>query len=229
MIRPCHDFALIKPRPDLHAEMHGYKPSTVVDAHGHPVSVGTPINYRVTGKRDQFAFGEVVGLGTGTPYGSGRDKPEVKHGDVVGFDLGQVGHVLPNGQYTLLWKQILCRIDTGLVQPPTPLSSWVLTQQDEIAMRRLVFSGAPQLHIPGRTLAKGIGTGDARKTKVGLCAERVVAVGKGSFIKKAFVDVGCKARDIALFSKGATVHVNWTGGAQLAFTPWSEIIAVIDG
>ncbi len=231
MIRPVHDLALVKPRPDLHARMLGHD----VDETGHMLAadgktrLGNPISYKVTPKRDQFAFGEVMGLGNGTPYGSGRDRPEVDIGTIVGFDLGQVGHVLPNGVYTLMWKNMLCRIpQPAIAHLPVPLCSQVMTEPDEVAMGRLVFSDS-KLILPRYTQTSGISTSDVRKSSVKLRAERVVATGPGEFVRKVFYDVGCKLRDIACYTPGGTVHVQWRGGRRLAFTPWSEIVVVLDG
>jgi co-chaperonin GroES (HSP10) len=215
MIRPCHDLALIRPRPDIEDALHGLAPGS--------------FKYTVTSRRDQFAFGEVVALGRGTPYGSGRERPEVVTGGIIGFDLGQVGHVLPNGLYTLMWKNMLCRVATlAEGDLPIPLCSQVVTVPDEVAMGRLVFSGQTSLIMPGTTSSAGIATSDVRKTNVKLRAERVVAVGQGEFVRKVFYETGCKIRDIACYTAGATVHTSWHG-KRLAFTPWSEIVAVIDG
>ncbi len=225
MIRPCHDLALIRPRPDIHAAVRGIP----LDDRGGDVRTGNPISYKVTAKRDQFAFGEVVALGRGTPYGSGRERPEVQVGSIVGFDLGQVGHVLPNGLYTLMWKNMLCTVGRALSDMPRPLCSWVMTEPDDVAMGRLVFSGASGLVLPGMTTTGGVATNDCRKTHVRLRAERVVATGPGEFVRKVFYETGCELRDIACFTAGATIHCHWTRGQRLAFTPWSEIVVVIDG
>lgn len=226
MIRPCHDLALIRPRPDVHAAVMGYSETAVFDAHGHPLHVGSPIMYRVNGKRDRFALGEIIGLGPGTPYGSGSDRPDVAIGGIVGFDLGQVGHLLPDKTCTLPFKQLLCEAKGEDLRP---LSSWVLTEQDDVAMGRFIFGDGSGLIVPGRTLADGIGAGDSRKTRVSLLAERVCAVGRGQFVKKAFIETGCKPRDIACFRSNGVVHCSWPGRRRLSFVQWSDIELVIDG
>jgi hypothetical protein len=224
VIRPCHDLALVRPRPDLYAALHGIP----LDDRGGGVRTGNPIQYRVTARRDQFALGEVVGLGRGTPYGSGRERPEVKEGTIIGFDLGQVGHVLPNGLYTLMWKNMLCTVNRDMAEIPKPLCSWVMTTPDEIAMSRLVFANSSLIVTPSQSTS-GIKTSDERKTNVRLRAERVLDVGPGEFVRKVFYETGCKLKDIACFTAGGTVHAHWTEGRRLAFTPWSEIVVVIDG
>lgn len=233
-LRPCHDLALIKPRPDLHARLRGiqgWSCGTVTRDDG--IKTGNPISYKVT-SRHEAALGEVMGLGRGTPYGSGRERPEVSMGSIVGFDLGQVGHVLPNGLYTLMWKQMLFTVTEGSdpacswVSLPFPLCSWVMTEPDDVAMGRLVFSGSG-LVVPPMTATGGVATNDNYKTKLRLRAERVVGVGPGEFVRKVFYETGCRLGDIACFTAGATVHVHWSGGKRLAFTPWSEIVVVIDG
>jgi co-chaperonin GroES (HSP10) len=210
-IRPCHELAFIRPRPDIHDRMLG------MTMH--------PTGYRVTARRDQFAIGQVIALGTGTPYGSGRDRPEVDAGMIVGFDLGQVGHILPNGLWTLIWKQMLCVF--GADQQPTPLSSWVMTRADDTAIARLMLAEDSRLVLPGMAASDGVVTSDVRKTRVKLRAEVVEAVGRGDYVRKVFVETGCKRHDIACFTPGATVHLQWRD-RRLAFTPWSEIVCVID-
>lgn len=229
MIRPCHDLALVRPRPDIHAKLHGIP----LDDRGSDVRTGNPIVYKVTAKRDQFAFGEVVALGTGTPYGSGRERPEVLVGNIVGFDLGQVGHVLPNGLYTLMWKNMLCTVTEDLLGMPNPLCSWVMTVPDEIAAARLVFSGETKLVLPRNMNTSGVKSNDMRKTNVRLRAEKVLAVGPGEFVRKVFYETGCRKRDVACFTPGGTVHCHWRANVhgepqRLAFTPWSNIELVID-
>ncbi len=231
MIRPAHDLALIRPRPDLHARLHGIPVDDrglVVNTLGQP-RTGNPIIYKITARRDQFAFGEVVALGNGTPYGSGRDRPEVMTGTIVGFDLGQVGHVLPNGLYTLMWKNMLCSMREELDLLPIPLCSQVMTEPDDVAMGRLAFSESSKLVLPRMTATSGVATNDCRRTAVRLRAERVVGVGPGEFVRKVFYEAGCRKGDIACYTPGGTVHLQWRDGRRLAFTPWSEIVVVIDG
>lgn len=229
-IRPAHDLAIILPRPDIHARLHGIP----LDDRGSCTRTGNPIIYKVTAKRDQFAFGEVLALGSGTPYGSGRDRPEVLPGNIVGFDLGQVGHALPDGTYTLMWKNMLCTVPEDLSRLPIPLCSWVMTVPDETAMARLVFSGS-NLILPPMTGTGGLKTSDERKTNVRLRAERVVAVGAGEFVRKVFYESGCRAGDIACYTAGGTVHCQWREHVaylqppRFAFTKWSDIELVLDG
>ena len=226
-IRPCHDLALIRPRPDIHAALRGHTTEYAGNGYRDP-RTGSPIQYKVTAKRDEFAFGEVVALGRGTPYGSGRERPEVLEGSIVGFDLGQVGHVLPNGLYTLMWKNMLCTVAQNLEHLPMPLCSWVMTEPDEVAAARLIFSNS-NLIVPRMTATSGVATSDVLRTAIKLRAERVVAVGPGEFVRKVFYETGCKTRDIACYTAGGTVHIHWKEGKRLAFTPWSEIVVVIDG
>lgn len=225
-LRPLHDLCLIKPRPDIHARMHGVQAGVFIDAHGRRVKTDDVIQYRVTGKRDQFAIGEVVEMGPGSPYGSGRDHPDVVPGDIVGFDLGQVGHLLPDGRYTLMFKHLLCTIPAEITLLPQPLASWVMTVADETAVSRIAFAGDTKLIMPGRG-SDGIATSDVRKTRVKLRAERVLAVGPGDFVRKVYVTPDVGARDVVCFTPGGTVHFVWSDGQRLAFTPWSELVCAL--
>ena len=64
-IRPHHDVALIRPRADLHAALHGaqVEGGRIMTKIFGAVRVDSPINYLVTGKLNQFAIGQVVRMG----------------------------------------------------------------------------------------------------------------------------------------------------------------------
>lgn len=229
-LRPCHDLLTVRPRPDLHARLHGLDVpgGSLVGPDGKPIRIDCPIGYQVTSKRDQFAIVEVVDVGPGVKRGSGSDLPEVTEGDIIGTDLGQVGHVLPSGLWTLQFRAALCSISAERTLLPLPLSSWVMTMADAEAEARLTFSGTSKLITPSRG-HNGVATSDVRKTKVRLRAERLLAWGSGKFAQAAVGPdyVPRPGRDIPLYMPGGTVHLMWPDGRRLAFTPWSEIIGVI--
>ncbi len=228
-LRPCHDLLTVRPRPDLHARLYGLEGGSVLGPDGRAIRYDTPIDYRVTAKRDQFAIVEVVAMGPGVARGSGSDLPEVVPGNTIGCDMGQVGHVLPSGLWTMQMRNAICHITANRELLPLPLSSWVMTMADPEAEARLAFADrSTGLVTPSRG-SDGITTNDVRKSRVRLRAERLMALGPGRFAAAA---VGPDyrpriGRDIALYLPGGTVHLMWPDGRRLAFTPWGEVIGCI--
>lgn len=223
-LRPKHDLATLLPRPDIHAEVHGLLATggEIETELWGKVKVGNPIQYKVTAKRNNFAFGEVVALGGGTPVGSGMDKPECQPGDIVGFDLGQAGHWLPDGTISCLWKNLLCRFAPG-ADTPEPLSSWVMSRRDEIAMQRLMLSAPGTIHLPGHVKGSVSTTSGKPKSSVRLTAEPIMKVGRGSFAKKVFVEPDCVVGETAVFAPTSAVNLAWTDSRVLSFVKWSDV------
>jgi hypothetical protein len=235
-IRPCHDLAHVRPRPDIAAKLHGVWTSggEIDNAIWGKVRVSESIiTYRTPCPRNSFAFGEVLRLGEGTLSGSGRERPEVSVGDIIGFDLWQVGHELPGAAYgipgtfySLLWKEMVCAFRPE--QPlPQPLSSWIMTTPDEVLMQRLLFSEPTSIYLP-EVKAGSMRTNSNRKTNVKLSAERVLGVGSGRFVNKAFTEPGCRIGDGALFMRGGTVDHQHGPRVKLSFTRWDDVEAVVD-
>lgn len=230
-LRPTHDQAIVRPRTDIHAELAdcAVKGGFIDSAIFGRVKADNPIQYRVPAKRNSFGFVEVLELGEGTPNGQGQDAPEVKRGDIVGIDLCQVSHLLAHQHDTkwfVPWKEFLCRFDVGS-KLPHPLMNWVLTEPDEEAVSRVLFR--TKLLVAPRSLRTGgIRTNDNPHSQHRMAIEKVISVGRGRFVKQAFVDVGCKPGDAAMFmptNKSVDLHLY---GTRHRFTPWSEIEGVLE-
>lgn len=230
-LRPTHDQALVRPRPDIHSEIAGCKGGEIDSAVFGKVKTSDAIRYRIPCKRNTFGFVEVLELGEGTPNGQGQDKPDVKRGDIVGLDLCQVGHVLAHQhdeKYLVPWKYFLCRFSVGQ-SVPSPLMNWVLTQPDEESVNHLMFKNATSVVLPRGATIEGIRTNANTSSRVYLGVERVVETGPGRFVNKTFVDNGCKPGDAVLFlSTNASVDLNLLGHMRYRFTPWSEIEGVLE-
>lgn len=228
IIKPHHDMVVVTPAPHLHARLHNVQLETqsiMTELFGE-VRIDQPITYKVTGKINQIAFGIVERAGKGTPIGAGNDKCPVVPGDVVLFDLGQVGHVCPNGQYVMLWRNVL-----AVLRPeqeyPAPCLNWVLTKRDDDLQDRFVFTKA-KLFTP-RHGAGVVKTNDRKRSRVGVSVDRVVHVGAGRFVKKAFESIECQPGDVVAFMPTQSVDLAWRRGELLRFTAWSEILFTIEG
>lgn len=181
-ITPLHGRANIIPRADIANELHGSmgKGGEIDSAIFGKVRVGSVISYLTPAKRDSFAFGEVASMGHQAREGSGSKAPGVCDGDIVGFDLYQVGHEIDAGAYypnasvfyTLPWKEIVCRFVGGRA---LPVGQWVMLEPDEVMTRRLLFaSSGTTLHLPS---SGPVRTNSNVKTKVRLTAGKILATG----------------------------------------------------
>jgi hypothetical protein len=218
----------VTPRPDLHARLHNAQPETqsIMTALFGAVTVGSPITYKVTGKLNQIAFGVVERAGKGTPIGQGNDRCPVEQGDVVLFDLGQVGHSLPNGQLGMLWRNVLAVLRPD-AEYPEPCLNWVLTKRDDALKDRFVFSKS-KLVTP-RAGAGIVKTNDRARSRVGVCVDRVLRVGTGRFVKRAFEAIECQTGDVVAFMPTQSVDLMWKRGELLRFTAWSELLFTVEG
>lgn len=229
-IKPHHDFCVINPAPHLHAALHGLQLETksIMSALFGEVRIDSPIKYSVTGKLNQIAFGIVVRSGRGAPIGPGNDRCPVESGDVVLFDLGQVGHVAPNGQYMLLWRNIL-----AVLRPdneyPDPCLNWVLTKRDDQLQDRFVFSKSGGKLVMPRAGAGVVKTNDRKRSRVGVAVDRVLRVGMGRYVKKAFEAIECQTGDVVAFMPTQSIDLAWRRGELLRFTAWSEILFTVEG
>lgn len=182
-IMPLHGRANIIPRPDIAAGLHeliGMGGEITSEVFGR-VHVGDQVTYVTPCPRDSFAFGQVGAMGQPSMEGSGAQHPGVAKGDIVGFDLYQVGHEIdaapyyPEAKvfYTLPWKEIACRFVDGL---PIPAGPWCMLEPDELMTRRLIFaSSGTMLHMPG--VGASVRTNSNQRTKVRLAAGKVQALG----------------------------------------------------
>ncbi len=191
-LRPTHDQAIVKLRPDIHAELAGCKGGEIDSAVFGKVKTSDAIRYRVPSPRNSFGFAEVLSLGEGTPGGQGQDKPDVKPGDIVGLDLCQIGHELAHQHDTkcfVPWKYFLCRFSVG-AKLPVPLMNWIMSVPDEEAVNHLTFKTATTVILPKTQVTSGLRTNSNTKSKVLLSCEKVIDVGSGRFVKKTFVENG---------------------------------------
>lgn len=228
-VRPHHDLAVIQPCPEFHAALHNVQVDggNIMTKMFGAVKLGNPISYTVTGKLNKFAIGRIVSLGKGTASGQGQDKPAVKVGDIVGFDLGQVGHVLPDGNYTLIWRNLLCLFDPGRLLP-MPLMNNVMVQYEDELVDRFRFQKT-NLVMP-KIGAAPIKTNDRAHTRVGITVARVLDVGAGRFVRKVFEGVDVVAGEVVAFMPhNGVVDFTFTQGRLFKFVPWSEILFSVDG
>lgn len=227
-VKPHHDMVVVNPAPHLHAKLHGVQVETnsIMSELFGEVRIDQPIAYKVTGKVNQIAFGIVERSGKGTPIGTGNDKCPVVPGDVVLFDLGQVGHVLPNGQMVMLWRNLL-----AVLRPdneyPEPCLNWVLTKRDDALQDRFVFTKSGL--VTPRAGAGVVKTNDRKRSRVGVVVDRVLRVGCGRFVKKAFESIECQTGDVVAFMPTQSVDLAWRRGELLRFTAWSEMLFTIEG
>lgn len=228
-IRPHHDTCTLKPRPDLHALLHNIMPEGghVMSKLFGKVRIDSPISYKITGKLNQFAFAEVLRMGKGSCTGQGRDVPALEQGAIVGVDLGQVGHVLPTGEYHTSWRNLLC-VFREHHELPWPLMNRVMVEHDDALVDRFIFRGAP-LRAP-KLSGDDIKTNDRARTKVGLTVSRVVAHGPGRYVKKLLEDIDVSAGEVVAYTpSNGSVDFMFSRGRLLRFVPWSEIDFSVEG
>lgn len=230
-LRATHDQAIVIPREDIHAELAdcAVKGGFIDSAVFGRVKADNPIQYKIPAKRNSFGFVEVISLGEGTPNGQGIDKPEVKVGDIVGLDMCQVSHVVAHQHQTkwfVPWKTFLCRFDVG-GKLPVPLMNWIMSEHDDEAVNRILFKDK-LLVAPRNLKTGGIHTNQNPNSKHRMAVEKVLAVGQGRFVKKSFVEVGCKPGDAIMFMPtncSVDLHLY---GTRHRFTPWSEVEGVLE-
>lgn len=227
-LKPYHDFVVITPAPQIHAALHGVQVEggAIMSALHGAVRVDSPITYKVTGKRNQIAFGIVDRAGKGTPVGPSSDRCPVEPGDVALFDLGQVGHVLPNGQYHTSWRNMLAVLRPD-AEYPEPCLNWVLTKRDDALQDRFVFSRS-KLHTPraGEGVVK---TNDRQRSRVGWAVDRVLRVGVGRYVKKAFEAIECQTGDVVVLMPTQSIDLAWKRGELLRFTPFGNVEGAVEG
>ncbi len=236
ILRPCHDQAIVIPRPDLHAQLLGLwdpEDGGVINSKVFgPVRFDCPITYRIPAKLNTFALVQVDSLGTVASRGQGLDKPAAEVGDIVGIDLCQVGHCVShdhNSKYFVPWIKFICKFKVG-DERPKPLMNYVMTEYDETAMNQLMFKeGGNGIIVPDTTLVDGLATNSKKKTGVKVAVEKVVDIGQGRFVNKMWAEPGCKIGDAVMFMPtNASLDFNPKRGRRYRFTPWSECEAVLE-
>ncbi len=228
-ILPHHDTVTLKPRADLHNRLHGLQTDGghIMSKLFGEVRIDDAISYKVTGKLNQFAFAEVLDIGGGSVTGQGQDRPNVKSGDIVGVDLGQVGHVLPGGEWHTTWRNLLC-VFRPASDIPEPLMNRVMVEHDDKLVDRFAFQRS-KLVAP-KTGRADVKTNDRVNTKVGICVGRVRAFGLGRFVRKAFERIELKYGEVVAFEPhSGTVDFMFKRGQLLRFVPWSEVLFSVEG
>jgi co-chaperonin GroES (HSP10) len=231
-IRPLHDTVTLRPAPELHARLHGIQidgGSIITELFGE-VRLSQPVDYKITGKRNQFAFARVVRIAEeGSLTGQGQDRPDIAPGDVVGVDLGQIGHKLPGGLWQTSWRNLLCKFSEWR-DMPTPLMNQIMVEYDQQLVDRYSFQNRnTTLTIP-KIGPDDIKTNDRQRTRVGLTAGRVLATGPGRFVKKTLEHINVGPGDVVMFSNASgVVDFMFKRGQLLKFVAWSECESVIEG
>lgn len=229
-IRPTGDQVLIRPDASIHARVHGaqVEDGKITSAVFGEVRVGNPVSYRVTGKLNQIAFGHVEAIGPGALFGQTRDAPPAAPGDVVLFDLGQVGTALPDGRYMLSWRNLLARLDPS-DDYPQPCLNWVMSKQEAHLASRFVFRDS-MLHSPGGAKLQG---NDRARSRSRYVVDRAFRVGPGRYVQRAmqvaFESSPCAPGDAVLFYPFKSVDLAWRRGELFRFTEFSEVFGVVEG
>lgn len=230
-IRPHHDLVTLTPAPELHAKLHGIQidGGRIMSELFGEVRMSQPVHYKVTGKLNQFAMGRVVRMGKGTATGQGQDQPNVRTGDVVGVDLGQVGRILPGGLWQTTWRNLLCVFRDGC-EEPVPLMNRVMVEYDEKLVDRFAFQNqATKLKLL-KFGHEDIKTNHRAHTNSGVTVGRVLAIGPGRFVKKVFEEVGVSRGEVVMFENtNGVVDFTFRRGQLLKFVPWPEVESSIDG
>lgn len=246
-VQPLHEFLIVRPRPDIHEQLAAISlKGGVIDTKlfGN-VKTGDVIKYRQTAMPNNFAFGEVLRMGPGRTHGPSSEMPSVQRGSIIGFDLAKVAVGCPSDEgrtqsdgtpmleevYFLPFNAALCRFDID-AKLPTPLSNFVLTQQDDAAMDRFQFASRrgekpSGLILPDTVRGRGLTSNDSKGTNIFLSVERIIDVGPGKWIKSVFQGVPDVRGKLALFVRMVSVDLH-AYSVRHRFTPWSSILGVVD-
>lgn len=239
-VQPKHEFMLVRPRPDIHQEfttlsMNGGEIDTKLFG---KIRLDNLVQYKHSGIRNQFAFGEVLRFGSGLVAGPSSELPDVQVGTLIGFDLAQVAIECPSKElsamgvedtetvYFVPFKAALCRFAVG-EHLPSPLGNYVLTEEDQIAMSRFHFGGPTGLVLPQTVASAGVRTNSNPNSNVRYAAERILSHGPGKWIKKVFQSPDCGPGEIALFSSVLSVDFH-AYSKRYRFTPWTQIMGTVE-
>lgn len=164
-MRILHDRVLVRERSDLDPGM------TTIPGFVFP-EISSNINPTIT--PDIMCYGEIVAIGPGSV-----NQPAIsslKVGDVVMYDLANVDHAYTDGTgagHQLMSQKALAAV---LVEgEPQALLDWVITEQDNAAMKAYVGS----IEVPDEVLINGERTDKISDGSMRLIVERVHSVGKG--------------------------------------------------
>lgn len=225
-LTPLHARLNVIPRPDIANKMHGLDVtggSIDTEMFGR-VRIESPISYKTPAPRDSFAFGEVAAVGLPDEHWKGP--PPCHEGDIIGFDLWQIGHEFaadsfyPNTRtfYTLPWRHALCRFDEGR---PLPLADFVMVEPDDMRTRRWLGGSDGTLALPG-SMQRSVGTNANHGTKV----------------KGAVAKVISSARDVqpppmagtfcCVYNPLDAVTIKLPGIGERAFIRWSDIEQAVE-
>lgn len=235
VLKPLHGRANVILRADIHNAVHGFleKDQEIDTELFGKVRVAAPIQYQTPVPRNAFAFGQIGAMGQPAAEGSGRHRPMVESGDIVGFDLYQCGHEIDATPYyegartfvTLPWKEILCVFRPGK-DLPIPVGQWIMVRMDEIQTRRLLFggSGAGKVLLPDSARG-GVATNKGKSTKVKLAAARVAAMGNRA-IQLASGEL--TRNQWVIYNPMDAVDIAYTKKRQLTFVQWDDLEQVVE-
>jgi hypothetical protein len=225
--RAVNSRCVVKLRADIHEQLHLLQPKTrsIIPAMfgSLRVKAGSTVHYKVTGKINQFAFGEIVR--TGEPA-FGDEPLGLKRGTIVGFDLGQVAHQLKTGHVLLQWAALLCTLDPD-AEYPVPLGDHLMVRQNEEALDRMSFS-ASKLVAPRLGPDGVVNTGDNARSRVGARCDEVISSGPGKRVKgKLLPNGGCIPGDWIIYTPSTAVDLLFRRAEMLRFVPWDKVEGVI--
>lgn len=225
--RAVNSRCVVRLRADIHEQLHLIQPETkaiIPKLFGSlRTRVGSTVSYQITGKINQFAFGEIVRVGE-PAYGD--DPLGLSKGAIVGFDLGQIAHQLKTGHVLMQWAAILCTFREQ-DEYPVPWGEHLMVRQSEDAQNGLSFSGsklvAPRLGPDGI-----VRTSDRGRGLVGCRCDEVIASGTGKRVKgKLLPNGGCVRGDWLIYTPGCSVDLLFRRAETLRFVPWDKAEGVI--
>jgi hypothetical protein len=235
-LTPLHSRLNVLPRPDIANAIHGTKvEGGVIDnAIWGSIRVESPIQYQTPAKRDSFAFGEV--LATGTPASTGERDPPVLTGDIIGFDLWQIGHELdadafyPDRRtfYTLPWTHALCRFSKYDANggAPYPCGDWLMFEPDEVRTARWLIGSDGTLTLPGG-LRGAVATNSNQKSKVRATVGKFLAA--GLVVHRTMRKVDWKLHEwYGIYNPLDAVTINLPGHGQRAFVRWDDVEQAVE-
>lgn len=223
-LTPLHSRFNVIPRPDIANALHGMdvEGGYIDNAIWGRVHVSSPIQYATPAPRDSFAFGEIAAVGT--PDELWKGPAPAKVGDIIGFDLWQIGHEFgaeafyANARtfYTLPWGKALCRFVEG---KPLPLTDWVMVEPDEVRTFRWL-AGARLISAPGM-MGGSVGTNTNSQTKVrGVVGEVLDEGGKvPPFAPRGWY---------AIYNPLDAVTIDLPGQGKRSFVRWGDIEQAVE-
>lgn len=223
-LTPLHSRFNVIPRADIANALHGMNVDGgyIDNAIWGRVHVASPIQYKTPAPRDSFAFGEVAAVGT--PDGLWGGPPPAKVGDIIGFDLWQIGHEFdaeafyPHARtfYTVPWGKAMCVFKSGI---PRPLHDWVMVEPDEVRTFRWL-AGTKLISAPGM-MGGSVGTNTNSQTKVRGVVGKVLTLG----VSVPHVDA---PEGFAIYNPLDAVTIDLPGQGKRAFVRWGDIEQAVE-